>query len=154
MAQAVAAIVLQQPDNARARPTTVAEKNYSALFSDKAPLAMYPKCATVIKRVDSYLDRLDLERGEKLNLLFYVAMYSVCVALKSIRPNRNSIAGLNVDLLTGDLLHHCYGRVLFHYKELGGDDKVAKGPDLVQRVKADLITTLGGQKKKKKAKTT
>jgi hypothetical protein len=89
---AVAAIVLQQPDNARARPTTVAEKNYSALFSDKSPLPMYPKCAMVIKRVDSYLDGLSLARGEKLNLLFYVAMYSVCTALKSVRPSRKSIA--------------------------------------------------------------
>jgi len=35
MAQAVAAIVLQQPDNARARPTTVADKSYNALFSEK-----------------------------------------------------------------------------------------------------------------------
>jgi hypothetical protein len=87
-----------------------------------------------------------------LNLLFYVAMYSVCAALKSVRPNRKSIAGLNVDLLTDDLMHDCYGKVLFQYKELGGDDKVAKGPELAQRVKADLIGRFGGQKKKTKPK--
>ena len=150
MAQAVAAIVLQQPDNARARPTTVAEKNYGALFSDKAPLAMYPKCARVIKRVDSYLDGLNLARGEKLNLLFYVAMYAVCAALKSIRPSRKSIAALNVDLLTNELLRESHSKVLKLYQELGADDKVAKGPELVQRVKADLIERFGGQTKKKK----
>jgi hypothetical protein len=148
MAQAVAAIVLQQPDNARARPTTVAEKNYSALFSDKTPLPMYPKCAMVIKRVDAYLDGLNLARGEKLNLLFYVAMYSVCAALKSVRPNRKSIAGMDVNLLSDQLLQSSYGRALFHYKDLGGDDKVAKGPELVQRLKADLVATFGSQKRK------
>lgn len=152
MAQAVAAIVLQQPDNARARPTTVAEKNYNALFSDKAPLAMYPKCAMVIKRVDSYLDGLNLARSEKLNLLFYVAMHSVSSALKSVKPSRKSIAGLNIDLLTDEVLHDCYGKVLLHYKALGGDDKVAKGPELVQRVKADLVGSFGGLKKKKETK--
>jgi hypothetical protein len=152
MAQAVAAIVLQQPDNARARPTTVAEKNYSALFSDKAPLAMYPKCAMVIKRVDSYLDGLNLARGEKLNLLFYVAMSSVSAALKSVRPSRKSIAGLDMNLLTDSLLHDCYEKILFEYKELGGDDKVAKGTELVQRVKAILVVSFGGQKKKRKGK--
>jgi hypothetical protein len=152
LAQAVAAIVLQQPDNARARPTTVAEKNYTALFSDNAPLEMYPKCAVVIKRVDSYLDELDLERGEKLNLIFYVSMYAVCIALKSVRPNRKSIAGLNVDLLTDALLHDCYDKVLLHYKSLGGDDRVAKGPDLVQQLKAELIKSLGGQKRRTKTK--
>jgi hypothetical protein len=152
MAQAVAAIVLQQPDSARARPTTVAEKNYSALFSDKAPLPMYPKCAMVIKRVDAYLDGLDLARGEKLNLLFYVAMYSVCAALNSIRPNRKSIADMDISLLSDELLQDSYGKVLFHYNDLGGGDKVAKGPELVQRLKADLVTTFSGQKKKTKLK--
>jgi hypothetical protein len=107
----------------------------------------------VIKRVDSYLDALNLERGEKLNLLFYVSMYSVCAALKSIRPKRKSIADLNVNLLTDVLLHDCYAKVLFHYKDLGGDDKVAKGPELVQRLKADLTKAFGGQKKKMKVKS-
>lgn len=63
-----------------------------------------------------------------------------------------SIAALDVDLLTPELLKECYGKVLFHYKDLGGDDKVAKGPELVLRVKADLVKTLGGQKKKTKQK--
>jgi hypothetical protein len=39
---------------------------------------------------------------------------------------------------------------LLLYKALGGDDKVAKGPELVQRVKADLVGSFGGQKKKTK----
>jgi hypothetical protein len=152
MAQAVAAIVLQQPDNARARPTTVAEKNYSALFSEKAPLPMYPKCAMVIKRVDAYLDGLSLARSAKLNLLFYVSMHSVCSALKSIRPNRKSIADMDVDLLTDHLVGESYKKVLAYYTALGGDDQVAKGPELIKRLKADLVATFGGQKKKVKSK--
>ena len=58
---------------------------------------------------------------------------------------------LNVDLLTDDLLHDCYEKVLFQYKELGGDDKVAKGSELVQRVKADLIGKVRRSKEKNKA---
>ncbi len=152
LAQAVAAIVLQQPDNARARPTTVADKNYASLFADKYPLEMYQKCALIIKRVDAYLEGLYLERGEKLNLLFYVAMYAVCVALKSIKPKRTKIASLDMKTLTDDVLNDAYGRVLFHYKNLGGDDKVAKGAQLVGALKSNLVTQLGGQKKKVKVK--
>jgi hypothetical protein len=71
----------------------------------------------VVKRVDSYLDGLNLDRGEKLNLLFYVAMYAVCAGLKSLRPNRKSIAAMDPNLLSEQLLQDCYGRILFHYNE-------------------------------------
>jgi AIPR protein len=149
MAQAVAAIVLQQPDNARARPTTVAEKNYVALFSDKSPLEMYPKCALVMKRVEAYLYSLALSRAERLNLLFYIAMFAVSGALRSIKPQRQSIADMDVNLLTDKLLKESYEVVSGEYRALGGDDKVAKGPDLVKALKVKLVVEFGGQRKRK-----
>jgi AIPR protein len=150
MAQAVAAIVLQQPDNARTRPTTVADKNYVSLFSVKYPLEMYQKCALIIKRVDAFLEELNLPRGEQLNLLFYVAMYAVCLALKSIKPKRTTIASMDIALLTDDLLKDSHEKVLFHYKNLGGDDKVAKGTQLLAELRSELVTQFGGTKKKVK----
>jgi hypothetical protein len=152
MAQSVAAIVLQQPDNARARPTTVAEKNYASLFSEKFPIEMYPNCALVLKRVDAYLDGLALSRAERLNLLFYVSMCAVCVALKSVKPQRASIAGMDVALLTDALLKSTFETVTAEYKKLGGDDKVAKGPELVAALKAKLVSEFGGQKKRRASK--
>ncbi len=72
MAQAVAAIALQQPDHARARPTTVAQKSYKALFSEEYPILLYAKCAQIMKRVDGYLDEKGLPQGAKLNMVFYL----------------------------------------------------------------------------------
>jgi hypothetical protein len=42
---------------------------------------------------------------------------------------------------------------MFHYKALGGDDKVAKGPELVLRLKADLVASFGGHKNKTATKS-
>jgi hypothetical protein len=143
MAQAIAAIVLQQPDNARARPTTVAEKNYKKLFSEAYPLALYPKCALIMKRVDSFLDREFLTPSAKLNLIFYLAMYATCAALKSVKPKRTRIVSMDIDLLSDDLLQRCYLWLIERFADLGGDDRVAKGPDLAAELKDKIQEEYG-----------
>ena len=120
MAQAIAAIVLQQPDNARARPTTVAQKNYKNLFSDEYPITLYPKCAQIMKRVDSYLDDKGIAQGTKLNLVFYLAMYATCAALNSVKPKRTRIASLDMALLTDSLLTECYTGWQINSRTSGG----------------------------------
>ena len=147
MAQAIAAIVLQQPDNARARPTTVAEKNYNALFSEKHPIALYPKCAQIVKRTDRFLEERVTERGLKLNLVFYLAMFATCVSLKSPRPKRSRIANLDLDTLDDAMLGECYDYIENRYRKLGGEDRVAKGPELTEVLKVRLVERFGQGKK-------
>ncbi len=147
MAQALAAIALQQPDNARARPTTVAEKNYEALFSEKHPLASYLRCIQILKRVESFLDAKNLDRGTRLNLIFYLAMYVACAALKSARPTRNRIAKLDTSSLTDDMLNDCYKWLYGKYTALGGDDRAAKGPELIAKLKIRIREQYGRKKK-------
>lgn len=139
MAQAVAAIVLQQPDQARARPTTVADKNYNKMFSEQSPIGLYSKCAQIMKRVDSYVDRKTADQATKLNLVFYVAMYATCTVLKSARPKRNRIAAIDISQFTDTLLQLCYQWVLTEYRKLGGDDKVAKGSVLVANLRDKIL---------------
>ena len=134
MAQAITAIVLQQPDYARARPTTVAQKNYKSLFPEE-PILLYPKCAQIMKLIDAYLDKKDLTQGDKLNLVFYLALDATCAALKSTKPHRNKIASLDLSLLTPSLLNECFDWVKEKYESLGGDDKAAKGPSLTAELK-------------------
>jgi hypothetical protein len=147
MAQAVAAIVLQQPDQARARPTTVAEKNYASLFSENYPIMLYPKCAQIIKRVDSFLTGRAAEQGLKLNLIFYLALYATCSAIKSVKPKKTTIAALEMSTLDDSLLQECYDWLLSEFKSLGGDDRVAKGPALSEKLKARIVEQCGRKKK-------
>ena len=143
MAQAVAAIVLQQPDNARARPTTVAQKNYKALFSEEYPILLYSKCAQIMKCIDSYLDEKGLAQGKKLNLVFYLAMYATCVALNSVKPLRKSIASLDMSALTSSILDRCYDWLVVTFEKHGGDDKAAKGPMIRDELRLRLVQEFG-----------
>lgn len=138
LAQALTAIVLRRPDDARARPTTVVNKHYKQLFSDKFPLELYGKCASILKRVEAFLDGLDLTKGAALNLLFYLSVYATCATLKSARPNRRGIAGIDLNALTDDILQDSYEAVNGLYQGLGADDKAAKGTELVDDVLAAI----------------
>jgi hypothetical protein len=142
MAQSIAAIVLQQPNDARARPTTLADKSYKKLFAESHPISLYPKCAQIMKRVDSYIDGIGLSQGSKLNIVFYLGMYVTCVVLKSVKPKPPKIQSLDMTLLTDDILNECYTWISEKFKELGGNDTTAKGPNLVKALREQIISQL------------
>ena len=138
LSQAVAAIYLQQPNDARARPTTVADKHYKHIFAKTHPVALYVKCAQVIRRIDDCLDAYDLAAPNKNNLIFYIAMYAVCLTLKMSKPKASDIASLNIDEISDDLIDESYQMVGDLYKNNGGDDRAAKGPRIAEQLKVKL----------------
>jgi hypothetical protein len=148
LAQAVASIVLQQPNDARVRPGTVAEKSYKKLFSTDYPSELYPNCVKLMKRCYKFLNAKGLQRTDVLNLVFYLAMYVTCSACKSVSPQRRKIAALDVDAISGDVFQDCYDWISKEFKRLGGDDRAAKGPLLTDSVKVQVINQFGKTKKK------
>lgn len=150
MAQALTAIVLQQPDHARARPGTVAEKNYKELFSDEYPVNLYPKCIDIVKRAQTFLStQSGLNRADKLNLLFYLAMYSAAAAVGTVKPTRQTIAALDVAKVTEKVMADGFQWISEKYKELGGDDKAAKGPHLAEALRVHLVAKFGKRRSSK-----
>lgn len=138
LAQAIAAIVLQRPDDARARPTSVADQHYTQMFSEAFPIELYPKCALILKKVDDFLDGVELPRSEKNNLMFHIAMYAAGLALSEIRPTMKQIAALDPSHVDDDLLTDCFKDIGNLYIKLDGNDRVAKGSEFVEKAKRML----------------
>jgi hypothetical protein len=148
MAQAVTAIVLQQPDQARARPGTVAEKSYDLLFDEAYPINLYPKCIQTVKKAQKFIsDQSGITKAERLNLVFYLAMYAVAAALKSVKPKRQSVADMDTNTVTDAVMQPGYEWILSKFQELGGDDKAAKGPQLADALRQHLVDNFGKKKK-------
>ncbi len=153
MAQALTAVVLQQPDQARARPGTVAEKNYKELFSDEHPVNLYSKCVGAVKRSQEFLSAQGaLSRADSLNLLFYLATYVAAVAVESVKPSRAKLAELDETKITESLLSEGFQWLWQKYKDLGGDDKAAKGPLLADALRRHLVIILAKPKPPKAKK--
>lgn len=150
MAQAVMAILLQRPDDARARPSSLLKNqaDYEKVFSTAHPIEIYRVCASIVKRVDTLLrSEWDLDARERNNrrnnLRFYIAMRVAALAAGKNSPSASDLATIDLDKITDDSIRESLAAVNATYEALGGGDRVAKGPELVEKVKAELAATIG-----------
>jgi hypothetical protein len=145
MAQSVMAVLLQRADDARARPSSLLKKDsdYDLVFSTGLPIAIYRVCASILKQVDSVLrSEADLDARERNNLRFYIAMRVAAIAAEKKSPSATDLAMIDPDSLTDELIRENLNAVKIAYAALGGGDRVAKGPNLVERIKNQLAAAL------------
>ena len=138
LAQAVMAIVLQQPNTARARPSSLLKKDedYSMVFNSSFPIQLYYVCAEATRRVEQHLKgpAAGLEVKDRNNLRFYVAMHAVNAVRGTLRAE--IIAEMDMAKLDWAAVQHSLDFVMNKYSELGGNDQVAKGPALLEAILA------------------
>lgn len=78
LAQARIATVLQRPDDARARPSSLIKRDadYGRILNDKLPIGISLFASRVTKAAHAYLRTTEyLSPKDRTNLLFYVSMY-------------------------------------------------------------------------------
>jgi len=141
MAQAIMAIALQRPADARARPSTLINKDedYVKLFSINHPIEIYLLACTLIKRTQAFLrTQNELALKDRNNLLFYVGMHvASCLTSKS-EPTLTNLAAIALDQINDKALLESLSAVYPHYSKLGGTDQAAKGTLLLPLIKDDL----------------
>jgi hypothetical protein len=138
MAQALMSIVLQRPDEARARPSSLIKKDddYARIFNDKFDISVYLITAKIVKTAHAFLRSQEQVPPEhRANLLFYVAMYASATLTGSATPSVKQLAAVNPEAITYQVMSNAMGVVRVLYLELGGNDQVAKGPELLRHLK-------------------
>jgi hypothetical protein len=138
LAQAIVAIVLKRPDEARARPTAFVTTHYRKIFQKDGGIDIYVKCAQVMKRVEQFLDGTAVDQSDHNNLRFYLAMVAVSFALENAVPRRDAIARLDLSTLTDVLMWKAMFLVEKAYEHGNKTDVAAKGPDMLKEVSAEL----------------
>lgn len=138
LAQAVMAIALREPDNARARPSTLLkrESDYSRVFSPNYPFPLYLFCVQLLRAVEEALKSLDddLRARDINNLKFHTALLVACKLASEPAPNPEALGKLaGYDLGQVDIIASAY-QVISVFEELGATDKVAKGSEFARRV--------------------
>ncbi|GAA1352307.1 AIPR family protein [Saccharothrix algeriensis] len=86
LGQAVMGVALSQPNDSRARPSSLLKKDeeYKRIFSDDIPLPTYLWIAQLQKTVDSYLmsGAIPVTASQRTNLRFHVSMLAVARKMK------------------------------------------------------------------------
>ena len=143
MAQAVMAIFLQRPDDARARPSSLIKKDadYNKLFATDHPLEIYRLSISVVKKVDAFLKtQALLDAKDRNNLRFYVAMHAAACLAGKAEPNAADLKEAATSAIDVALIQASFDVVYREYVALGATDQIAKGTELLQRLKADLAS--------------
>lgn len=146
LAQAVTAIYLQKPDDARARPSTVLRKTYTQVFHRNQPPDLYLKCAQLVNTIEEFLANPDLElvSTEQNNLEFHLAMYVACIISKSTLMPPDRISKMVIPKQSDKVISDSFKAVKKIYTRLGGDDTVSKGPEFVTKLKQEISKAVNG----------
>jgi CO/xanthine dehydrogenase FAD-binding subunit len=122
LAQAVMAIALQRPNDARARPSSLLKRNedYDRVFNRTYPIPLYLNCAAMMKRVDQFVksDAAGLDRKDQTNIRFYVAMDVGATLAGKPAPTPAEVAAISPAALGDAEIQAAEVRVLKAYKEL------------------------------------
>lgn len=146
MAQAVMAIVLQRPDTARARPSSLlkSDQDYDRLFSSEYDIKLYRICMTILKRVEGQL-RADatLTPKDRNNIRFYAAMHYAAILTGKTAPTVRELCTVETDSISAEGMAGSQRAVNESYQALGATDQVAKGTSLLEAIREDLRNRLG-----------
>lgn len=137
MAQSIMSIILQNPDTARARPSSLIKDDsvYSKVFSENHPIKMYLNAAMMIRVVDRVLKRRsELSARDRSNLRFYVLFWIGCIQSGKIIPKAADLAGIDVSAIDDSMVEMAIDRIWGEFEKLGTTDQVAKGPDLRKKL--------------------
>lgn len=145
MAQAVMSIILQHPDTARARPSSLLKDNivYSQVFSYDYPIALYSKAAELIQKPDRILkSRYDLLPRNRANIRFYVLYWLAASLSGNADPTPSQFTKVDVKLVSDAEIEDAINLVNKIYVELGASDQIAKGPELQKIIHSAMCEAL------------
>lgn len=141
MSQCLISTLMQKPDFARARPSTLLEddESYEKLFHKNNELNAYYIVSLFGRRIE---DNLKVSKKytatEITDIKFYGLYIASCLMTNSLYPGSKKLAELNPNSLTEEIINYAIEATYDLYRNLGGTDKIAKGPKLREALMSKL----------------
>jgi hypothetical protein len=138
LSQIITSIALREPNNSRARPSTLIknDEEYKRIFSKEYDVDIYAKGVLLQKQVEKTLKSYtpELTTSEIGDLKFHVSMFIVADTLKKLTYSPNDIKSLDLALISTEKINQAIVIVKELYDSLGGTNKVAKSQDFVTAI--------------------
>ena len=141
LAQCMISLLLQRPDYARARPSTLLtqEATYETLYIKNQDLDVFYNAAKLGKDIEIILKKSsEYTQAQKNDILFYVLYYSVAKAINNSTISATDLKTLDFNLFSETYILDVANEVLKKYNSLGGTGKVAKGSGLIELLKNEF----------------
>lgn len=152
MAQSVISILLQEPNQARARPSSLISKDdaYEKIFSSTYNIILYLKCISIVLAIESFQAKNDssLSLGDRVNIKFYIALVLPLLIDPSVRNSQTGkvshekLSELDLTKINDSLLLEAESIARSAYANCGGNDGAAKGNEMKEKTLACLAGKL------------
>ncbi|APH37750.1 AIPR family protein [Bacillus velezensis] len=144
LAQCLISILLNKPNYARARPSTLLndEETYEYLYLNNRILNSYYKASLIGKKVKKTIKELGLYTvSEQSDISFYVMYVCSAKTLTSKEISPEQLGNINFDLFSTENIKTSAQYVFNKYKDLGRNDKIAKSNKLIDSILSDEFIT-------------
>lgn len=142
LAQCLMSVLLQKPNYARARPSTLLTDDtaYETLYVKNQDLNTFYYVASIGKKVEYSLKRIsDYTTVQKGDILFYVIYSIVAKITRKTKIDSNSLTNINLTSITETLIQTVAKEVFDVYTQLGGTGKTAKGSELIEELRGKFL---------------
>ena len=142
LAQCMISLLLQRPNYARARPSTLLtqDETYNALYVINQDLDVFYHAAKLGRNIELCLKKSNVYTQAQINdIIFYVLYYSVAKKISNPAISASDIKSLDFDIFSDEYILDIATQVFDQYKKLGGNGKVAKGTELISVLRDSVI---------------
>lgn len=137
LGQCLITLFLKKPDYARARPSTILtdDDSYNKLYLENNDLEIFYRCALLGKKVQKNLKKtIQYTSAEKSDILFYLLYGVIASSIKKNNITIEDIKQLDIDSITDEVISNIKDKIYNIYKENGGNGRVAKSSEFVNKV--------------------
>lgn len=164
LAQAVASILLQEPDQARARPSNILKNDvyYDKAFNERIPLNAFYVCVRLMKAAEMYLQvpRKGVNRDDRINVKFHLAMCIACKLTRRFKPKAEDIGKISIEDISDKLLGRGLRTVVAAYtqtrkslkKVKATPDRIGKSKEFAKTLRLRIKKRIKSTKSKRKKK--
>jgi len=149
LAQCIMSIVLQEPDYARARPSTLLknDSDYKRVFNKDYPIDLFLKCIELTKLIEENLkkEKYDLSKTQIGDIKFHCAVYLSAVCTSKMKPRIKEIITIDTNTIEESKIEKVIEDVNVLYDSLGGTNAVAKGKEFINELKDLMKEEYGSQ---------
>jgi len=154
LSQIITSAVLREPNNSRARPSTLIKNDdeYKRIFNKEYDVDVYLNAVKIHKKVETALKSFipELTTTTIGDLKFHVTMFTVADSLKKLTYSANEIKSIDVEGISAEQLKQNILVVKAIYESLGATNKIAKSQDFVTAIIGKLGEIIAEHKEKLK----
>ena len=141
LGQCLMSLFLGKPNFARARPSTLLsdDEYYKRLYVDNTDLELFYRSASLGKKVERFIKASsEYTQATKSDILFYVVYTVVAQAVQSPDITPLNFKALDMDVLDDAKISEAAELVFGLYQQLGASNKVAKGTELLGKIREEV----------------